>query len=132
MAYELHLERIIADKHGQPTPIPLEDWCAAVAETSGVRLYPNERYSFTTNDGAVISYLAKKGDTEVFFADSKQWRSVFRWQDGSVIVAGGFLPGDTSHPVWTAATTLAAQLGAVVRGDEGEVYDLQTGEIVDA
>jgi len=47
------------------------------------------------------------------------------------VFAGRLDPVDTSHPVWAAAVALAASLGAVIRGDEGEIYDLQTGEIVD-
>ena len=42
-----------------------------------------------------------------------------------------FRAGDSSHPVWSKAVELASRLGAVIRGDDGEIYDLATGEITD-
>ncbi len=48
---------------------------------------------------------------------------VFRWFRGSVSFAARFEPGDIAHPVWTAAVSLASLLGAVIRGDDGELYD---------
>ncbi len=113
-------------------PIPLEEWCAAVGEISGVRLFADGAHTFTNPaTGEVISLGARKGDAEVLFADSREWHSVFRWRGDSAVFAARFDPGDASHPAWAAAVALASRLGAVIRGDEGEIYDLQTGDIVD-
>ena len=38
MAYELHIERFPLNDEGEPTPIPLDDWKAAMSATEGVRL----------------------------------------------------------------------------------------------
>ena len=39
-----------------------------------------------------------------------------------------FETGDSSDPVWVASVALASRLRAVIRGDEGEIYDLLTGK----
>jgi len=81
----------------------------------------------TTNH--VIRISAGKGDAEVFFADDGRWYPVFHWFEGSIAFKASVQPGDTSHPVWTAAVELASHLDAVIRGDDGELYDLQTGQM---
>jgi hypothetical protein len=40
------------------------------------------------------------------------------------------LPDNTSDPSWQAAIALASRLDAIIRGDEGEVYDLTTGKVI--
>lgn len=129
MAYDLHIER---KGSGQdPEPIPLDEWCSAVAATDGVRLFAADAHTFTNpSTGEVISLGARKGDAEVFFPEDQQWYAVFRWRGDSAVFAARFDPGDASHPTWVASVALASRLGAVIRGDEGEIYDLQTGEIV--
>jgi hypothetical protein len=132
MAYDLHIERMGDAPDSEPTPIPLADWSAAVAATDGVRLFAAQAHTVTNpKTGEVISIPTHQGDAEVLFPDTGQWHSVFRWRGGSAVFAGRLDPGDTSHPVWAAAVALASRLSAVIRGDEGEIYDLQTGEIVD-
>jgi hypothetical protein len=126
MAYDLHIER--ADE----TPIALSDWRAAVEATEGVRLFAAAAHTITNpKTGEVISIGAREGDTEVLFPDC-EWVSVFRWRGESAVFAARFDPTETSHPAWRAAVALATSLGAVIRGDEGEVYDFETGEVTDA
>jgi hypothetical protein len=127
MAYDLHIER------GDERPIALSEWRAAVEATEGVRLFAAAAHT-TTNPktGEVIRIGAREGDTEVFFPDTGEWHSVFRWRGKSAVFAARFDPTETSHPVWRAAVALATRLGAVIRGDEGEAYDFQTGEVTDA
>lgn len=126
MAYGLHLER-----PGE-NPIGMSEWRAAIEATEGVRLFAAATHDITNpNTGEVISFKAREGDAEVFFSDTSQWHSVFRWRGESAVFAARFSPTQTSHPVWRAAVALATRLGAVVRGDEGEIYDLKTGEVVD-
>jgi len=72
-----------------------------------------------------------EGDAEVYFPKDGKWVPVFRWTGESASFAARFEPGDVSHPVWKTAVALASRLAAVIRGDEGEIYDLETGEIVD-
>ena len=50
--------------------------------------------------------------------------------EGSAAFKARFEAGDASHPAWAAAVSLADRLGAEIRGDAGEVYDLQTGQVI--
>lgn len=127
MAYDLRIERLAGSPDTDPTPILLGEWSAAVAATEGVRLFAADAHTITNpKTGEVISIPIRQGDAEVFFPDTGQWHSVFRWRGGSAAFTGRFDPGDSSHPVWAIAIALASRVG-----DEGEIYDLQTGEIVD-
>jgi hypothetical protein len=133
MAYELHIERFPLTDEGEATPIPLEDWKAALSSTEGVRLCPPGADTITNpKTGETINIPRGDGDAEVYFPDDQAWHSVFRWCKGAAHVNARFDPGDSSHPVWRAAAALASHLGAEIRGDDGERYDLQTGEVIDA
>jgi len=132
MAYGFHIERLPVSKDGAPTTIALDEWKAAVSAIEGVRLCPPGTATSTNpRTGEVISIPRQDGDLEVYFADERIWRPAFRWSGGAAHVKAGLAPGDSSHPVWVVAVTLASRLGAVIRGDEGEVYDLRTGDIVE-
>jgi hypothetical protein len=111
-------------------PIPLEEWRAAVTATPGVRLYTAEFHTLTnpTTNQVLLRYKVKDGDTEVFFPTEGQWHPAIRWFKGVASFNARLEPGDASHPVWAAAVSLAARLNAVIQGDEGEIYDLQTGK----
>jgi hypothetical protein len=109
----------------------LSEWQAAVSVAEGVRLFNAPAHTITNSKtGEVISVPVRDGDAEVFFPTENKWYSVFTWFEGSASFAGRFEPGDKSHPVWVAAISLAARLGAVIRGDDGEIYDLETGKVV--
>jgi len=125
MAYELHIERLTESKPGKAIPIPLDEWKAAVAATPGVRLCTAEFLPLTMPGGATLNIPLEDGATEVSFPDTQEWQAVFRWHKGTVSFR------DTSHPVWTAAVALASRLQAAIRGDDGEAYDFQTGEVID-
>ena len=126
MAYDLHIER---DKD---LPIALSEWRAAIESTEGVRMFADTAHTITNpKTGEVISIGARDGDAEVLFPDG-EWCSVFRWRGESAVFAARFDPTEIAHPVWRAAVALATHLGAVIRGDEGEVYDFETGEVTDA
>ena len=124
MAYDLHIER----PHN--SPIALSEWFAAVEKVEGVRLFAAAAHTITNpKTGEVISIRAREGDAEVFFPEKDEWHSVFRWRGESAVFAATFDPTETSHPVWRAAVKLANHLGAELRGDGGELYDLETGEV---
>jgi hypothetical protein len=123
MAYDLHVERT------DQSPIALSEWRAAVESTEGVRLFAAAEHTITNpKTGEVIAMGAHDGDTEVFFPDVSEWCPVFCWRRRSAALAVRFDPAETSHPVWRAAVSLARQLGAVIRGDGGEIYDFETGQ----
>lgn len=81
--------------------------------------------------GEVISIGACDGDAEVLFPGGK-WCSAFRWRGDSAVFAARFDPTKITHPIWRAAVALATHLGAVIRGDGGEIYDFETGKVIDA
>jgi hypothetical protein len=127
MAYYLHIERT------DDRPITLSEWRSAVEATPGVRLFAAEAHTgMNPKTGEVLSIRANEGDAEVLFPDSSEWGSGFRWYDDSAIFAPRFDTTETEHPVWKVAVELATRLGAVIRGDEGEVYDFKTGNVADA
>lgn len=125
MAYHLHIER------GKENPVALSEWRAAIDGTQDVRLFAAAAHTITNPETKeVISVNSREGDAEVFFPESGRWHSVFRWYGHSIEFAVRFPTTETSHPVWQAAVALATRLSAVIRGDEGEGYDLQTGKVV--
>jgi len=133
MAYELHIERLPVNDEGEPTPIPLEDWKAAIAATQGVRLFTADAHTITNPaTGEVISIAKRDGDAEVYFPEVGKWISAFRWFEGSAKFNARFMSGKLHDPVWMAAAALASHLDAVIRGDEGERYDLKTAEVIEA
>jgi hypothetical protein len=129
--YCLHICRPTEDPNEDPTPIPLEEWRAAVAVTEGVRFFSDKTHVATVpTTGQVIKVSANEGDAEVFFPSDGQWYPVFHWHEGSTAFNARQDPGGASNPVWAAAVSLAARLGAVICGDEGEFYDLRTGQVI--
>ena len=130
MPYELHIEGL--EEKGEVGPIPLDAWKAAVSALEGIRFcVPGVQTITNPRTGEVISIPRRDGDAEVYFPDEQTWHAVFRWFDGGVSFNASFEPGNSSHPVWSKAVVLASRLGAVIRGDDGEIYDLSTGEITD-
>lgn len=131
MAYELHIERGPFNERGESSGIGLEEWKQALAGMEGVRLCSTEPFKVTLKEnGASLMMSHPDGDAEVLFAPG-DWQPVFHWGGKNATFKAAFEPGDMSHPVWKAAVALASKLGASIRGDEGEVYDLETGEVVE-
>jgi hypothetical protein len=123
MAYELHIE-------GEKGQIRLEDWKSVVTQFGGVRLCSTEHSITNPESGETISFPHKEGDVEFYFATDKEWRPTFFWSNGRVSFKAMLLPNEISDQVWQTAAALASRLGAIIRGDEGEVYDLNSGETV--
>ena len=133
VGYDLHIERRATRDVAQREPISLSEWKAALLITPGVRPMEDDRVSATNPmTYEVVTIGVGEGAAEVFLPDEGEWQYVFSWRRGSVIFSGRNVEvGDHSDPVWAAAVQLATHLGAVIRGDEGEIYDLETGQVVD-
>lgn len=134
MAYELHIARV---RNDEQVPILLEAWLSAVSSSEGVRRFAGGDHKITNpKTGEIIFICARNGDAEVYFPDRNVWLSSFRWSNGAAhfnarSVMDESMRLDVSSPVWRAASALAARLDAVIRGDEGEMYDPRTGSAVD-
>ena len=123
MSYAIRIVRYPKDE-----PISLDEWKRAVSSTDGVRLCSLEALKITNpQTGEIIGIPIRDGDTEVYFPDEQNWHPIFRWSRNSAQFNAGFEFGDSSHPIWRAATVLANRLNAGLRGDEGEYYNLETG-----
>ena len=131
MAYALHLERLATRAAGKPTSIPFDDWKRALSSVEGVRLCVQKDYTITIPGTVeVLSIPHRDGDAEVYFPDEQKWHAAFNWFNGSASFKADIALERLPNPIWTAATSLASRLGAVIRGDDGERYNLQTGEVV--
>ncbi|MCA9046056.1 MAG: hypothetical protein KDA69_17135 [Planctomycetaceae bacterium] len=124
MGYALHIERV------EEPPIELAEWRSAVNSTTGVRLVGERVHRLAGAEGAAIEIDARVGDAEVLFSEG-DWGSVFCWRGGSASFDGRYHSPDAPSAVWNIATQLAKRLNAVIRGDEGEKYDLSTGEVIE-
>jgi hypothetical protein len=128
MAYALHIEQQSASE--ERVQIPLEEWKLALAAVDGVRLCNERALTLTSKEGNVLRNPHRDGDAEVYFPQDGAWYAVFAWHKGSVTFELDYSPGESASPVWTTAAALARQLGAIIRGDDGERYDLQTGKVL--
>ena len=70
-------------------------------------------------------------DAEVYLPSEDEWVRALYWRKSKVSVNGRFVEfGDLTDPGWRAVSSLAQRLGAVIQGEEGEIYDSVTGRIV--
>jgi hypothetical protein len=118
MAYEIHIER----DNGRP--ISLNELMNAVGSVEYVGL-ENTATTIVTNPvtGEKISNPTALGAAELFDPNSQTWIAMFRWFNGriSTRISRDF-EAFNSQPR-SAMQALAAQLGAQIVGDEGEVYE---------
>jgi len=112
MAYGLHIER--------KNDIELAEWQSAVQSSADARLDESENPATNPATGEKIVVPGLAGAAAVHI--NGQWVKVFRWRKGKVTFNA---PASTSSkdPVMAVALALASVLFAVIRGDEGEVYD---------
>src|SRR5262245_14741591 len=87
-------------------------------------------HSDASDNGTGHQGQRNEGDAEVFFPSDDRWYPVFTWFEGSASFAVRLDPADASNPVWAVGVSLATRLGAVIQGDEGELYDLRTGQLI--
>ena len=131
MGYALHIERLASKTAGDPTPIPLDDWKRALSAIEGVRLCVQKDYTITIpGTSEVLSIPHREGDAEVYFPEEQKWHAVFSWFNGSASFKADIALERLPNPIWTAASALGSHVGGVIRGDDGEQYDLRTGEVV--
>ncbi|MCG8601135.1 MAG: hypothetical protein MI807_13410 [Verrucomicrobiales bacterium] len=129
MGYSLYIER-------ENSPIPTEEWEAAVDATDGIRLASRDKETVTNpKTGEAISIKMNTFDVELFLPEMDQWILAIMWSEdrgfGSfnargISAATDF--GDLDDPGWKAISSLARALSAQIRGEEGEVYNLDNAQ----
>lgn len=119
MAYMIHIAR------GADTArIALEEWVAAVERIPGVRLADGDYTVRLPETGQTFVLRNNGGDAELHFAHVGEWRRVFRWDEESVQFVGTEEFGaDPACQLRSVARALATELGAVVRGEDGRIFD---------
>lgn len=128
MGYSIHIELPNEGK------IAIDEWLAAVEQADNCRVKEESGHSsINPKTGETIKLGGSPGDAEIFDPDEEEWVPALHWREstGSANVNGraiGFEDGTLVGPIWDVIRSLAVVLGAQVRGDEGEVYDLETGK----
>lgn len=128
MGYAIHIELPNDGK------IPLDEWLAAVKQTGHCRSKEESGHSIVNpKTGQTIKIGGSPGDAEIFDPDEEDWIPVLHWKDSTGRASAnsraiGNESGTLVGPIWDVIRTLATTLGAQVRGDECEVYDLETGK----
>ncbi len=124
MAYALHIER-------RDEGISLEEWNAAVETVPGVRAQTEDLVGINPKTGAEIRMGPAEGDAELLVTiggsldtDSEEaWIPFFRYFEGRITFRATRDVDSPESALRTAAARLAAQLNAVIVGDNGESYE---------
>ncbi len=118
MAYELHIKRA--------GPITLADWRKAVASTPGLRMAKGTETICLGKE--TIEIEASEGDVDVYFPEEAAWHKIFRWSNSGVVfkTPSSFMLKKDARLVWSIAVALAQKLEAVIKGEEGELYELSS------
>ena len=130
MAYSLTIER-------PDNPITLDEWRAAIDSTEGIRLATSDTHTTQSPaTGAVIGLKAVEGDAEIFDQEDGQWHWAVTWHArrgtasfNARIVGRATSFNDLSDSIWTCLSTVAKKLTARIRGEEGEVFNLDTAKL---
>jgi hypothetical protein len=122
MAYMIHITRNPEWDEDGPA-ITLAEWQSAVAAMDGVRLAEGDYSVRLPETGQTFVLRNNGGDADLHHPHVNEWRRTFRFDAESIQFRG---PEDFDNPanhLRQVACRLAAALGAVVCGDDGEIYD---------
>jgi hypothetical protein len=123
MAYMIHITSS-RKRWGLTRKIPLKHWIAAVNRIDGVRLAEGDYSIQLPETGQTFVLRNNGGDAELYIPHADEWRRVFRWDEESIQFVGTEEFGaDPGCQLRSIARALAAELGAELRGDDGEIYD---------
>ena len=123
MAYMIHITRDV-DGLESVQDIPIEDWVNAVSRIDGVRLAEGDYSVRLPETGQVFVMLNNGGDAELHIPQTGEWRRVFRWDaEGIQFVGTEEFRSDPACQLRSVARALAGTLGAVMRGEDGRIFD---------
>lgn len=122
MAYTIRITRNLEQDEDGPF-IALAEWVDVVSRVEGVRLAEGDYSVRLPETGQVFTLRNNGGDTELFFPATQTWRRIFSWNEEDISFVGTeeFGVNPDCH-LRTIVRTLAAELGAIVRGGDGETY----------
>lgn len=133
MGYAIYIEREGFDDGADPKGvITKEQWLAALNAVEGVRISPRKDWEARNpSTGAVISISGSGAIGEVYFPPillkgilKGTWKKVFDWDPrGRIRFKAHSDLQDPKYPVRKAAAALALNLGALLVGEEGEIYE---------
>lgn len=143
MAYDLRIYRA-ASAPVFALPIQEDEWKIAVSTTSGVRLVDSTPLTAKQLPSWADTELYNQSnlDAEILFPQRKVWLATLHWRGEDAAFKANALRMknvffgilgiriDTNCPVWKVVSQLAEKLGAVIEGDDGERYDLHTGQLI--
>ena len=121
MAYSIHIVR--HDIVGQREPIKIGEWVEAVSALESVRLASGDVTAVNPMTGENIVIRSDGADAELYDEQHNAWLPVFRWsKHGSISFNAPPDFDEVTSKVRVVANEMARDLGAVVIGDEGEIY----------
>ncbi|OIQ45630.1 MAG: hypothetical protein BM558_02925 [Roseobacter sp. MedPE-SW] len=117
MGYTIHLE----GKHGQE--ITFQEWQVVVDNHPLVRLSQETTHTVTNPaTGEQVGTTITPGDAEIWIEGLNSWVFAFRWSSGHVSINAPRDFDDENSFLRKLLRELATELGASIRGGEGEEY----------
>lgn len=121
MAYAIHIRHKYLDD--DCAPISLQAWLAAVARVPGVRLADGPVTAINPTTGEEILISNAGGDAEVLDPVAGEWQRQLFWSSsGRISFRAPDDFDDRNSLLRNISRQLAAELSAVVAGDQGELY----------
>jgi hypothetical protein len=102
--------------------ITLAEWVDAVERIEGVWLAEGDYSARLPETGQMFVLRNNGGDAEVHHPSANEWRRTFRFDGVGILFRGPEDFDDPASDLRQVACRLAVALGAVVCGDEGEIY----------
>ena len=122
MAYQLHILPAEAFRNDAA-------WRLAVEETDDVRV-SGKPAAVTHASDVEIKIAGSDLGAEIFYSADARWIRALFWTGSKASINARFEPGDQNDPAWRVVSALASRLQGMIVGDDGEIYDIATGEIV--
>lgn len=107
-------------------------WRNAVEACQYTRLTANDIIPMINPaTGEAMKIRSFPTDVEIYFADEDTWQTSIFWRAGTASISARALTlGDEKDSAWLAVREICSLLDAQLIGDEGEIYDPQSGKMI--